>query len=150
LHHPLVDVEKPLKVRLETTALTAAELKLVTTMTDVTRQIDSPRAIPTTTAVAQPAQALGLDAAAVQGSWRVLAHSEVLAVHAVLLSTGKVLFAAGSGNSAVRFKDPNFGKTALKFWTSVVWDPTVNPPHGQDTEQWAVVRPMPTAAGTPA
>ena len=59
-------------------------------------------------------------------------HSEVLAVHAVLLPTGRVLFAAGSGNSAVRFADQNFGNTALRFWTSVVWDPTVSPPPGQD------------------
>jgi hypothetical protein len=63
------------------------------------------------------------------GSWQVLPFlSEVLAVHAALLPTGKVLFAAGSGNSAVRFADPNFGNTALQFWTSVVWDPTANPP----------------------
>ncbi|MGH3869686.1 MAG: galactose oxidase-like domain-containing protein [Pseudonocardiaceae bacterium] len=69
------------------------------------------------------------------GSWRVLPfRSEVLAVHAALLPTGKVLFAAGSGNSAVRFADPNFGNTALGFWTSVVWDPTVSPPPGQDTD----------------
>jgi Galactose oxidase-like, Early set domain/Concanavalin A-like lectin/glucanases superfamily len=63
------------------------------------------------------------------GSWQVLPFlSEVLAVHAALLPTGKVLFAAGSGNSAVRFADPNFGNTALQFWTSVVWDPAANPP----------------------
>ncbi len=79
-------------------------------------------------------QALSPEAAGVQGSWRVLVHSEVLAVHAALLPTGKVLFAAGSGNSAVRFGDPNFGNTALKFWTSVVWDPTLSPPPGQDTD----------------
>jgi Domain of unknown function (DUF1929)/Concanavalin A-like lectin/glucanases superfamily len=69
-----------------------------------------------------------------QGKWELLPfHSEVLAVHAVLLHTGKVLFAAGSGNSAFRFADPNFGNTALKFWTSVLWDPTVSPPPGHDT-----------------
>jgi hypothetical protein len=69
-----------------------------------------------------------------QGKWEQLPfHSEVLAVHAVLLHTGKVLFAAGSGNSTVRFSDPNFGNTAKKFWTSVVWDPTVSPPPDRDT-----------------
>lgn len=72
--------------------------------------------------------------AVAQGSWQVLPFdSEVLAVHAVLLPNGKVLFAAGSGNSAFRFADPNFGNTALRFWTSVVWDPTLSPPSGQDT-----------------
>lgn len=104
-------------------------------MTDVTKQPDSPGATPTTTAVPHSADVLGPGAAAVHGSWQVLPfHSEVLAVHAVLLSTGKVLFAAGSGNSAVRFKDPRFGDTALRFWTSVVWDPTVNPPPGKNTD----------------
>src|SRR6476660_7955661 len=69
-----------------------------------------------------------------QGKWeRLPFNSEVLAVHAVLVHTGKVLFAAGSGNSAVRFADPNFGNTAKKFWTSVVWDPTVTPPPGKRT-----------------
>jgi hypothetical protein len=69
-----------------------------------------------------------------QGSWSVLPFdSEVLAVHAVLLRTGKVLFAAGSGNSAIRFADPNFGNMAMGFWTSVAWDPTVSPPPGQRT-----------------
>jgi hypothetical protein len=69
-----------------------------------------------------------------QGTWELLPfHSEVLAVHAVLLHTGKVLFAAGSGNSDIRFDDPNFGDTPKKFWTSVLWDPTMSPPPGQDT-----------------
>ncbi|MDT7737647.1 MAG: hypothetical protein QOK09_1016 [Mycobacterium sp.] len=82
-----------------------------------------------------PAPAPAADVAAVnpatQGSWQVLPFlSEVLAVHAALLRTGKVLFAAGSGNSAIRFSDPNFGNTATGFWTSVVWDPTVSPPPG--------------------
>lgn len=73
--------------------------------------------------------------AGAQGSWQLLPFdSEVLAVHAALLPTGKVLFAAGSGNSAVRFADPHFGDDALEFWTSVVWDPTVSPPPGQDTD----------------
>jgi hypothetical protein len=69
-----------------------------------------------------------------QGKWELLPFdSEVLAVHAVLLHTGRVLFAAGSGNSVVRFSDPNFGNTAKKFWTSVVWDPKVSPPPDQHT-----------------
>ncbi|MGH3772651.1 MAG: hypothetical protein ACRDRW_14870, partial [Pseudonocardiaceae bacterium] len=77
----------------------------------------------------QPHQRSAAQDAAGLGSWQVVPFlSEVLAVHAVLLPTGKVLFAAGSGNSAVRFADPNFGDTALRFWTSVVWDPTVSSP----------------------
>jgi Domain of unknown function (DUF1929)/Concanavalin A-like lectin/glucanases superfamily len=72
---------------------------------------------------------------AAEGSWEVLPFdSEVLAVHAALLPNGKVLFAAGSGNSAFRFADPQFGNTALGFWTSVVWDPTVSSPPGQHTD----------------
>jgi Domain of unknown function (DUF1929)/Concanavalin A-like lectin/glucanases superfamily len=68
------------------------------------------------------------------GKWEVLPfHSEVLAVHAALLHTGKVLFAAGSGNSIVRFSSPDFGNTAKGIGTSVVWDPTVSPPPAQDT-----------------
>jgi Domain of unknown function (DUF1929)/Concanavalin A-like lectin/glucanases superfamily len=71
----------------------------------------------------------------VLGSWEKLPFgSEVLAVHAALLPTGKVLFAAGSGNSDVRFNGPGFGDTMLRNWTSVVWDPTINPPAGQDPE----------------
>ena len=54
-------------------------------------------------------------------------------MHAALLHTGKLLFAAGSGNSAIRFADANFGNTTMGFWTSVVWDPTVSPPPGQHT-----------------
>jgi hypothetical protein len=83
-------------------------------------------------AVSAPAAAAA--AVGTQGKWeRLPFHSEVLAVHAVLLHTGKVLFAAGSGNSAVRFSDRNFGNTAKKFWTSVAWDPTVSPPPDQHT-----------------
>lgn len=71
----------------------------------------------------------------VVGSWQVLPFdSEVLAVHAALMHSGKVLFAAGSGNSDVRFNAPAFGDTTVGNWTSVVWDPTVSPPPGQDTE----------------
>ena len=87
--------------------------------------------------VAAPAPAADVAAVdpATQGSWQVLPfNSEVPAVHAVLLHTGKLLFSAGSGNSTVRFADQNFGNTTMRFWTSVVWDPTVSPPPGgQDT-----------------
>jgi hypothetical protein len=68
--------------------------------------------------------------AAKDGKWTLLKYgSEVLAVHAALLPTGKVLFSAGSGNSTVRFNDKDsFGNEALRNWTSVVWDPTTVPP----------------------
>ena len=80
--------------------------------------------------VAAPA---ALDPADV-GAWQVLPfHSEVLAVHAALLPTGDVLFAAGSGNSLARFQSPDFGDVAKKIWVSVVWDPTISPPPGNDT-----------------
>ena len=49
------------------------------------------------------------------GAWQVLPfHSEVLAVHAALLPSGDVLFAAGSGNSLTRFQSPDFGDVAKK------------------------------------
>ncbi|HXL16929.1 MAG TPA: hypothetical protein VN961_05345, partial [Streptosporangiaceae bacterium] len=68
------------------------------------------------------------------GAWQVLPfHSEVLAVHAALLPSGDVLFAAGSGNSLTRFQSPDFGDVAKKIWVSVVWDPTISPPPGNDT-----------------
>jgi hypothetical protein len=68
------------------------------------------------------------------GTWQVLPfHSEVLAVHAALLPSGDVLFAAGSGNSLTRFQSPDFGNVAKKIWVSVVWDPTISPPPGKDT-----------------
>jgi hypothetical protein len=68
---------------------------------------------------------------ATQGSWEKLKfNSEVLAVHAALLHTGKVLFAAGSGNNERRFDSPDFGNTDMKNWTSVVWDPSVTPSGG--------------------
>jgi hypothetical protein len=66
---------------------------------------------------------LGNDPAA-QGKWELLPYnSEVLAVHAAVLPKGKVLFFAGSGNSAVRFLSADFGDTGKGFWCSVVWDP---------------------------
>ncbi|MBW4469896.1 MAG: DUF1929 domain-containing protein [Stenomitos rutilans HA7619-LM2] len=58
-----------------------------------------------------------------QGKWELLPfHSGVLAVHAALLPTGKVLFFAGSGSSAVRFASQDFGNEAKGIFTSVVWD----------------------------
>jgi FtsP/CotA-like multicopper oxidase with cupredoxin domain len=52
---------------------------------------------------------------AVKGVWELLpCNSQVLAVHAALFHTGKVLFFAGSGN------DPD--KLAAKDMRSVVWD----------------------------
>src|SRR3989440_8891945 len=69
------------------------------------------------------------------GAWQVLPfHSEVLAVHAALLPSGDVLFTAGSGNSLTRFQSPDFGDVAKKIWVSVVWDPTISPPPGSDTD----------------
>jgi hypothetical protein len=70
---------------------------------------------------------LDIDTAASMGVWRLLPYfSEVLPVHAGLLHTGKVLFFAGSGNSAFRFTSPEFGNEADKIYTSVVWDPVKN------------------------
>lgn len=66
----------------------------------------------------------------VRGSWELLPYlSEVLPVHAAVLHTGEVLFAAGSGNNGVRFNDPRFGDVKRGFFCSVVWDPSssVNP-----------------------
>src|SRR5947209_11252101 len=69
------------------------------------------------------------------GGWQVLPfRSEVLAVHAALLPSGDVLFAAGSGNSLTRFQSPDFGDVAKKIWVSVVWDPAISPPPGSDTD----------------
>ncbi len=61
---------------------------------------------------------------ATQGKWELLPfHSGVLAVHAALLPQGKVLFFAGSGSSAKRFNDHDFGNEDKGIFTSVVWDP---------------------------
>jgi hypothetical protein len=63
-----------------------------------------------------------------QGQWELLSfHSGVLAVHAALLHTGKVLFFAGSGSSAVRFNSQDFGDVNKGIFTSVVWDPNAAP-----------------------
>lgn len=83
-------------------------------------------------AVPAPAGAQDATGLSSTGSWAVLPFdSQVLAVHAAVLPTGKVLFFAGSGNSAVRFADPNFGDTTRGFWASVVWDPSVEPGSAQ-------------------
>src|SRR5881409_3626671 len=61
---------------------------------------------------------------AIHGSWELLPfNSQVLAIHAATLNTGKVLFFAGSGNNTVRAADPRFGNVAKGIYTSVVWDP---------------------------
>jgi Domain of unknown function (DUF1929)./Glyoxal oxidase N-terminus. len=64
------------------------------------------------------------------GKWELLGFpSGVLAVHAALLPTGKVLFFAGSGSSATRFNSPDFGNMAQGIFTSVVWDPQAAAPN---------------------
>jgi hypothetical protein len=64
------------------------------------------------------------EAPPVHGTWRVLPfNSEVLAIHAALLHTGKVMFFSGSGNNTARVADHNFGNVAAGLFTSVVWDP---------------------------
>lgn len=63
------------------------------------------------------------------GKWELLKfHSEIVAVHAALLPTGKVLFFAGSGSSENRFRSPIFGRIDKGILTSVVWDPQAMPP----------------------
>ncbi len=65
----------------------------------------------------------------IQGQWELLAYkSEVLPVHAALLPTGKVLFAAGSGNNGVRFNNPDLGNIARQIYCSVVWDYAASTP----------------------
>jgi hypothetical protein len=77
---------------------------------------------------------------ATQGSWELLPYnSEVLAVHAALLPNGKVLFFAGSGNSAVRFEAKEFGDTTKENWCSVVWDP--NGPLSADGREGSFFHP---------
>ncbi|MEA2790868.1 MAG: hypothetical protein QOG73_3274 [Acetobacteraceae bacterium] len=64
----------------------------------------------------------------ITGSWTDLKFSsEVLAVHAAVLHTGKVMFFAGSGNVQQRHDSPDFGSIDKKIYTSVVWDPAVQP-----------------------
>lgn len=60
----------------------------------------------------------------VHGKWQVLPfNSEVLAIHAALLHTGKVLFFSGTGNNTVRDADPDFGDVSKDLWASVLWNP---------------------------
>ena len=67
------------------------------------------------------------------GSWEDLPfRSEVLAVHAAVLPTGKVMFFAGSGNVKQRQESLDFGSINKKIYTSVVWDPTVTPTNGDE------------------
>jgi hypothetical protein len=67
----------------------------------------------------------------VHGQWEVLPfNSQVLAIHAAVLHTGRVLFFSGSGNNTVRVADPTFGNVADGMYTSVVWDPQA--PAGQN------------------
>jgi hypothetical protein len=62
---------------------------------------------------------------ATHGKWELLPfNSEVLAIHAALIATGKVLFFAGSGNNVSRAADPTFGDVGQGMYTSVVWDPS--------------------------
>ena len=79
-------------------------------------------------------QVLDLDPdPATAGSWKDLPfNSEVLAVHAAVLHTGKVMFFAGSGNVKQRQESPDFGNINKKIYTSVVWDPTVTPTNGDE------------------
>jgi hypothetical protein len=68
---------------------------------------------------------------AIHGAWELLDYnSQVLAIHAATLHTGKVLFFAGSGNNVARAAAPNFGDVAAGLFTSVVWDPSVPSPGG--------------------
>jgi hypothetical protein len=55
--------------------------------------------------------------------------SEVLAVHAAVLRTGKVLFFSGSGNNPTRAASPDLGDIAKGLYTSVLWDPAARPPN---------------------
>ena len=71
------------------------------------------------------------DVPAERGRWEVQSfRSGVLAVHAAVVHTGKVLFFAGSGSSAVRFRSPDFGDEAKGVFTSVLWDPAIAPGPG--------------------
>jgi hypothetical protein len=93
--------------------------------------------------------ALDLDAdPAREGRWEQLAfHSGVLAVHAGVMHTGKVLFFAGSGSSAVRFNSPDFGNEHKGIFTSVVWDPSK--PGGPGNPNFSHPPTLRTAAGRP-
>ncbi|MDT7714163.1 MAG: hypothetical protein QOH09_155 [Pseudonocardiales bacterium] len=71
------------------------------------------------------------DSPEIHGRWQVLPfNSEVLAIHAAMLHTGRVLFFSGSGNNTARVADHKFGSVAAGLYTSVVWDPQA--PAGQN------------------
>jgi hypothetical protein len=73
---------------------------------------------------------------AVHGRWEVaVAHSGVLAIHAAVLPTGKVIFFAGSGNNQVRAGDHDFGDVTRGVYTSAVWDPVSGAVTHPDTIQ---------------
>lgn len=83
-----------------------------------------------------------------EGRWDVLPFkSGVLAVHAALLPTGKVLFFAGSGSSAVRFASPDFGNEAKGIFTSVVWNPAA--PAGPGASNFSHPATLRAADGKP-
>ena len=64
------------------------------------------------------------ESATIHGKWQVLPfNSGVLAIHAALLHTGRVLFFSGSGNNIKRVADRDFGNVAAGLYTSVVWNP---------------------------
>lgn len=75
----------------------------------------------------------------VHGKWELAGTSGVLAIHAAMLPTGKVLFFSGSGNNQARAGDPHFGDVTHNLYTGAVWDPathaltfpaTINGPDG--------------------
>jgi hypothetical protein len=71
------------------------------------------------------------ESSTVHGKWEMLPfNSQVLAIHAAMLHTGRVLFFSGSGNNTARVADPHFGSVAAGLYTSVVWNPRA--PAGQD------------------
>lgn len=83
-----------------------------------------------------------------EGRWEVLPFkSGVLAVHTALLPTGKVLFFAGSGSSAVRFASPDFGNEAKGVFTSVVWNPAA--PSGPGAPNFSHPATLRTVDGKP-
>lgn len=82
------------------------------------------------------------------GKWEVLPFpSGVLAVHAALLPTGKVLFFAGSGSSKKRFDANDFGDIARGVPISVVWTPDGNDFFHPDTPRTADGRPFDVFCG---
>jgi Domain of unknown function (DUF1929)/FG-GAP-like repeat len=85
---------------------------------------------------------------ATSGQWELLSfHSGVLAVHAAVLHTGKVLFFAGSGSSATRFNSPDFGNEGHQIFTSAVWNPSIPP--GPGSPNFSHPATLRTAQGKP-